>query len=515
MYPWLQVQVKLPGLLVQAALVSQLSVLVEHSSISEQCMGLIAYFPLLALRYIPVHTTPLPVYPWLQVQVKLPGLLVQAALVSQLSVLVEHSSISEQCMGLIVYFPLLALRYIPVHTTPLPVYPWLQVQVNLPGLLVQAALVSQLSVLVEHSSISEQCMGLIAYFPLLALRYIPVHTTPLPVYPWLQVQVKLPGLLVQAALVSQLSVLVEHSSISEQCMGLIAYFPLLALRYIPVHITPLPVYPWLQVQVKLPGLLVQAALVSQLSVLVEHSSISEKWMGLIAYFPLLALRYIPVHTTPLPVYPWLQVQVNLPGLLVQAALVSQLSVLVEHSSISEKWMGLIAYFPLLALRYIPVHTTPLPVYPWLQVQVNLPGLLVQAALISQLSVLVEHSSISEKWMGLIAYFPLLALRYIPVHTTPLPVYPWLQVQVKLPGLLVQAALVSQLSVLVEHSSISEQWMGLIAYFPLLALRYIPAHTTPSPVYPWLQVQVKLPGVLVQAALVSQLSVLVEHSSISA
>jgi hypothetical protein len=37
--------------------------------------------------------------------------------------------------------------------------------------------------------------------------------------------------------------------------------------------------------------------------------------------------------------------------------------------------------------------------------------------------------------------------------------------------------------------------------------HLPLHVTPSPVYPWLQIQVKLPGgVLAQAALVSQLTV---------
>jgi hypothetical protein len=41
-------------------------------------------------------------------------------------------------------------------------------------------------------------------------------------------------------------------------------------------VTPFPVYPWLQAQVKLPGVLAQTALVSQLSVPVAHSSISEK-----------------------------------------------------------------------------------------------------------------------------------------------------------------------------------------------------------------------------------------------
>ena len=42
----------------------------------------------------------------------------------------------------------------------------------------------------------------------------------------------------------------------------------------------------------------------------------------------------------------------------------------------------------------------------------------------------------------------------------------------------------------------------------------PKQDTPSPLYPWLQAQVKLPGMLAQAALGEQLSVPVAHSSIS-
>ena len=46
---------------------------------------------------------------------------------------------------------------------------------------------------------------------------------------------------------------------------------------LPMHVTPSPVYPWIQVQVKLPGVLVQAALVWQLlASSVAHSLISEK-----------------------------------------------------------------------------------------------------------------------------------------------------------------------------------------------------------------------------------------------
>ena len=46
------------------------------------------------------------------------------------------------------------------------------------------------------------------------------------------------------------------------------------LHNLPVHVTPLPVYPWLQAQVKVPGVLVHAALVAQLSVPNVHSSLS-------------------------------------------------------------------------------------------------------------------------------------------------------------------------------------------------------------------------------------------------
>ena len=77
---------------------------------------------------------------------------------------------------------------------------------------------------------------------------------------------KLPAELVQAALVSQLSVSAVHSSKSEECMGLIGI-----LHHLSLHLSKLPVY---QVQVKLPGVFVQAALVSQLSVSVVHASIS-------------------------------------------------------------------------------------------------------------------------------------------------------------------------------------------------------------------------------------------------
>jgi len=43
---------------------------------------------------------------------------------------------------------------------------------------------------------------------------------------------------------------------------------------------------------------------------------------------------------------------------------------------------------------------------------------------------------------------------------------------------------------------------------------IKVQVTPSPLYPRLQAQVKLPGVFVQDAVVAQLSVFVAHSSSS-
>ena len=48
--------------------------------------------------------------------------------------------------------------------------------------------------------------------------------------------------------------------------------------HLPMHVTPSPVYPWLQVQVKPPGVLVQAALVSQLLSPREAHSSKSKWM---------------------------------------------------------------------------------------------------------------------------------------------------------------------------------------------------------------------------------------------
>ena len=45
-----------------------------------------------------------------------------------------------------------------------------------------------------------------------------------------------------------------------------------------MHVTPFPAYPWLQVQVKLPGVFVHIALVLQLSIPAEHSSISDTYV---------------------------------------------------------------------------------------------------------------------------------------------------------------------------------------------------------------------------------------------
>ena len=60
------------------------------------------YKPL--IMTVPVQVVPFPVYPWLHVQMKLPGVLVQLALESQLSVVtLAHSSISDEMTFCIIY----------------------------------------------------------------------------------------------------------------------------------------------------------------------------------------------------------------------------------------------------------------------------------------------------------------------------------------------------------------------------------------------------------------------------
>ena len=53
-------------------------------------------------------------------------------------------------------------------------------------------------------------------------------------------------------------------------------FPLFPFYFLPTQVTPSPEYPWLQAQVKFPGLLVHVALESQLSVPASHLSKSGK-----------------------------------------------------------------------------------------------------------------------------------------------------------------------------------------------------------------------------------------------
>ena len=97
-----------------------------------------------------------------------------------------------------------------------------------------------------------------------------------------------------------------------------------------------------------------------------------------------------------------------------------------------------------------------------------------------------------------------------MQTVPSSVYPWLQVQVKLPGMLAQVASAAQLLIPVAHSSISVTSGGNHVHKILHS--YLPIQTVPSPVYPRLQVQVKLPGVFVQVASAAQLLASVAHKS---
>ena len=127
------------------------------------------------------------------------------------------------------------------------------------------------------------------------------------------------------------------------------------------------------------------------------------------------INHKPVHDCPFPINPLLQVHVKLPTVLVQLALVSQLSVLVEHSSMSrtKKWWLVntaISYkvyenrnkYCIYLTNHKPVHDDcPFPVYPVLHVHVKPPAVLVQVARWWHIWVLVEHSSISRKWIILI------------------------------------------------------------------------------------------------------------------
>ena len=108
------------------------------------------------------------------------------------------------------------------------------------------------------------------------ISLIPKHSNPSPLYPWLQEQVKLPILLVHAALGGQLSVPVAYSSTSEgETHVHSSYCVCVEMEYLPTHVIPFPLYPWLQSQVKLPIMLVHAALGEQLAVPVSHSLTSD------------------------------------------------------------------------------------------------------------------------------------------------------------------------------------------------------------------------------------------------
>ena len=82
--------------------------------------------------------------------------------------------------------------------------------------------------------------------------------------------------------------------------------------YIPSQVIPFPVYPWLHVQMKLPGVLVHVASESQLLVALAHSLLSGKTIITLMN---IVNSQLPMQTTPFPVYPWLHTQLNPPGVL--------------------------------------------------------------------------------------------------------------------------------------------------------------------------------------------------------
>ena len=150
-----------------------------------------------------------------------------------------------------------------------------------------------------------------------------------------------------------------------------------------------------------------------------------------------------------------------------------------------------------SLQHLPQHVTPFPTNPQLQVQVMLQGVVlmsVHSALVSQLLAGVEHTSQTAVMKVKIVQSIIMSSLQ---HGSPFPVYPGLQVQVKLQsGVLVQAALVSQLLAEVEHT-LQADVMEIIQWIIMSRLR---EHETLIPVYPGLQMQLIPAGVLAQAAL---------------
>ena len=79
----------------------------------------------------------------------------------------------------------------------------------------------------------------------------------------------------------------------------------------PSQVTPSPLNPTTQAQVKLPSVLVQVAMASQLSTSAAHSSISI-FKNFVEARVIYNANYLPIQTVPFPEYPGLQVQVKLP-----------------------------------------------------------------------------------------------------------------------------------------------------------------------------------------------------------
>ena len=115
-----------------------------------------------------------------------------------------------------------------------------------------------------------------------------------------------------------------------------------------------------------------------------------------------------MHTSPFPVYPFLQEQLWEPLVLVQFAFTSQTWLPLLHSSISSKeqviaesevtkvMFILKVTLMLSGLFNVPEHTCPFPAYPSSQEQLWEPLVLVQFAFTSQTWLPLMHSSISAK-----------------------------------------------------------------------------------------------------------------------
>ena len=128
------------------------------------------------------------------------------------------------------------------------------------------------------------------------------------------------------------------------------------------------------------------------------------------------------------------------------------------------------YFTLHA-RNLPLQKVPFPLKPSMHVHMKLPSVSSQVALLIlwQSSVPSKHSSISNRFINSVTLEKQIWFKNLLLQTVPLPLYPVLHVQLKLPSVFEQVAFKLQLcrysGSSVVHSSISIiQYQIIISHF---------------------------------------------------